>query len=92
MSSSPKPEQLAYELVVAGEVTPAFTEALGGFEVLGFDCDLTTLVGWADGQGCLYDLMMVMRDFDVGFVAFRPATSWPDNDQQGTVSFQGFLP
>jgi hypothetical protein len=75
--SSPKPERLVYELVVGGKVTPTFLEALDGFEIAGVDGELTSLVGRADGQGHLYRLMTVIRDFNVGFVAFRPATSWP---------------
>jgi hypothetical protein len=91
VSSSPKPEQLAYVLVVGGDVTPAFVEALDGFEIADVDGELTSLVGWANGQGHLHDLLTVIRDFNVGFVAFRPATTWPDNGQDSAVSFEGFL-
>jgi hypothetical protein len=63
----------SYQLVVVGEVTTAFVAALDGFEVVGAEDGLTNLVGWVEGQGHLYDILAVIRDFKVDFVSIQPS-------------------
>jgi hypothetical protein len=73
VSSRRQPEVQSYQLVVVGEVTTAFVAALDGFEVVGAEDGLTNLVGWVEGQGHLYDILAVIRDFKVDFVSIQPS-------------------
>ncbi len=62
----------SYELVVGGELDPAFVDALDGFEIVRSDHGCTQLAGLVEGQGHLYDVLAVVGASDVDLVSLSP--------------------
>jgi hypothetical protein len=58
-----------FEIVIRGELSPAFAAVFEGFEVERADSGSTRLVGWVPDQARLHGALEMLRDLGIDLVS-----------------------
>ncbi len=58
-----------FEIVIRGELSPAFAAVFDGFEVESADSGSTRLVGWVPDQARLHGALEMLRDLGIELVS-----------------------